>query len=689
MPQTMLDAALVYQKLGFAVHPLWPKSKKPATRHGFKDATNDVAKIERMWAKPDKNIGMATGAASGGIAIIDIDKDDDEGYDGMDFVAQWEREHGELPETVSAITGRGGSHLFYRVDRSIGSWSNDELHIDIRCDGGYAMLPPSVHPNGRCYEWENHPDDYAIADADENVYALIEATRKRDRDEGEPFELPEKIGKGARDETLFKYACSLQSQGVEDAEIFERVHGANVTRCDPPLPVDEVTKKVRSALGYDKGNGKPKEAEAKKQPASQGFNHARFAERLMAENHMCYIDGAPAVWNGTCYEVGRRAVEKAMIGLRKGIKDRERREVMKYLEICAPRTEMADKKYIAFANCVLNIETMETCAMSPELKIANIIPHRWNPEASDDDVDTALGNIACGDLPVYFNLIETIGLCMYRGTELAVCPIFLGKGSNGKSTYLNMIHRLIGDDNVSSLDIATIGERFQTVPLMGKLANLGDDISNEFINGTKASVIKKIVTGDYVQAEYKGGDTFKFKPYCTLVFTGNEMPRLGDNSYGMMRRLHPIPLNADFSKADSGFNPNIGRKLMTEQAMERAILLGIEGLRSCIERCDMSENEQSKIELERIKLENSSVYSWAHDEYGVGTKNEQSIDGVVIEEAHDAYKKYCADAGFMAVNRSSFTRQANIIFNVASSTARAEFADGSKVVRVFRKKQNL
>lgn len=689
---TLKEAAISYARdFGFAVHPLVPRGKRPATENGFLDATRDVDQIAAAWdAMPDLNIGLSMGAPSGNVICIDVDRDDDAGYDGMDFVKEWEAEHGELPETVSAVTGRGGCHMFYRVDHEVRPSVNEHLRIDVRGDGSYVMAAPSVHPNGRRVEWEFHPEEYPVADADDNVLAFIDAVRPSGfSDRRRRFELPEKIAEGGRNNMLHKYACSLQSKGRSDDEIVDAVIGANAARCEPPLPTDEVRRIVESALGYDKGEERKADDRGEGKPRRDGFDHAEFADRLIEERHMRYIDGAPAVWNGRSYEVGKRAIESAMISMRRGVKDRERREVLKYLDIRAPRVEMADKRFIAFDNCVLDVETMETRRISPDMHITNVIPHKWNPDATCDEVDATVGRIACGDLDVFSNLFETIGMCMYRGTEFATCPILLGRGSNGKSTFLNMIHRVLGDENVASMDVATVGERFQSVALMGKLANIGDDISNEFISGSKASVFKKVVSGDYVQAEYKGGDTFMFKPYCTMVFSCNEMPRIGDGSYGMMRRLHPIPLNANFSKLDEDYDPNIERKLATEEAVERAIVLGVEGLRSCLERHGMTDNEKSRAEAELIRMDNSSVYSWAIDSYGVGGDTWTKVDGRPICDEYERYKDFCDEAGFMPVNRNSFTKQVNSIYGTESAPTRVSYASGSRLVRVFRKSRYI
>lgn len=174
----MLAAAQAYAAHGLAVFPLVPRKKEPACAHGVKDATTDSAEIAEAWrAHPDMNVAIACGAPSGGLLVIDIDVDGETGKDGMEHLLAWERRHGELPETASVVTGRGGMHLYYRVDGAVRNSVNEEIGIDIRGDGGYVMAPPSIHPNGRRVEWENDPEEFGIADADENVLAFVESVR--------------------------------------------------------------------------------------------------------------------------------------------------------------------------------------------------------------------------------------------------------------------------------------------------------------------------------------------------------------------------------------------------------------------------------------------------------------------------------------------------------------------------------
>ena len=112
---SMKEWALRYAHLGLAVFPVKEKGKAPATPHGCKDATTDALQIETWWnINPQHNIGIATGSRSGGLVVIDLDIDEEKGKNGYETLKEWQKEHGDLPETWISITGNGGYHYFYR-----------------------------------------------------------------------------------------------------------------------------------------------------------------------------------------------------------------------------------------------------------------------------------------------------------------------------------------------------------------------------------------------------------------------------------------------------------------------------------------------------------------------------------------------------------------------------------------------
>jgi len=250
MSNVFLDAAIEYASKGMAVFPLKPRAKEPLTRHGVKDATTNFNTIESWWTKhPNANIGIACGMKSGGLLVIDLDEKPN-GISGSDTLHNWERENGSLPETVRSITGKGGAHILYRIDHVEKNKVNLLEGVDIRSDDGYIVAPPSIHPNGRPYEWEYDPEEYEIATADETVMKLLSVGKKPALDK---FTVSETIPDGKRNETIYKLACSLQAKGLGDGSILAACLSENESKCNPPLDSDEVEKIVGSALHHDKG----------------------------------------------------------------------------------------------------------------------------------------------------------------------------------------------------------------------------------------------------------------------------------------------------------------------------------------------------------------------------------------------------------------------------------------------------
>lgn len=248
---SMYDAAIEYAKKGFAVFPLKYRDKVPLTRNGCKDATTDAAQIKAWWQKyPNANIGLATGSVSQNVFVIDLDIDEDRGIDGYHSLEDWQREHGDFPETWTAITGRGGYHLYYRGNGKIKNRAGIIDGVDIRGNGGYVVAPPSIHKNGRRYEWEYSPDEFELAKADNNVMYFL---NHDDHRQSASFTMPNIVSAGQRNQMLFRFACMMQAKGASDQSVFAATMAENESSCSPPLTEQEVRIIVSSATKYDKG----------------------------------------------------------------------------------------------------------------------------------------------------------------------------------------------------------------------------------------------------------------------------------------------------------------------------------------------------------------------------------------------------------------------------------------------------
>jgi hypothetical protein len=144
MTNIFLEHALKYAEQGIKIFPLKPKSKIPLTPNGFKDATDNIEQIKQWWIDhPEANIGIPTGMING-FFVYDIDGDYPE----------------ELPPLNAPYTVKTsrGYHVYFDYPEGVTIKSRNGIKgykVDIKSDGGYIVAPPSIHPEGGCYEFIN------------------------------------------------------------------------------------------------------------------------------------------------------------------------------------------------------------------------------------------------------------------------------------------------------------------------------------------------------------------------------------------------------------------------------------------------------------------------------------------------------------------------------------------------------
>lgn len=224
-------AALAYAARGLYVFPLKPQTKVPATLDGLKAATTDAETVRGWWQRwPTANVAIRTGRESG-VIVLDVDVQ----HGGGATLAELERKHGRLPATAETLTGGGGKHLFFRHPGHEVRNSSGRLGagLDVRGDGGYVCVPPSVHENGRAYKWTrtlerkvDDPPGWLHDDAAE-------------RKNGPASPVAEVIPEGQRRDAMLKVAGGLKRAGLKGEEILPTLVELN-RRCRPPLELDEL-----------------------------------------------------------------------------------------------------------------------------------------------------------------------------------------------------------------------------------------------------------------------------------------------------------------------------------------------------------------------------------------------------------------------------------------------------------------
>jgi len=268
----MLDAALAYANLGWHVFPCGIKQKTPITKHGVKDATINKKQITEWWTEnPDANIAVACGAASG-ICVIDIDQNSK--VDGWQTIEKLTQAGNVLPETVIQQTPSGGMHLVYQYDKEVKNENSKRFPgIDIRTNGYYVLLTPSIHPNGSAYQWKDHldPFGYALAAFPEWIKEIespastppwgrssdpaygtapkpiafappnLETTRDILRRASAYLAVcdPAIQGAGGHNKLLWAAVALVHGFKLSDSQAFELLRTEYNPRCDPPWELSE------------------------------------------------------------------------------------------------------------------------------------------------------------------------------------------------------------------------------------------------------------------------------------------------------------------------------------------------------------------------------------------------------------------------------------------------------------------
>lgn len=240
----MIRTALRFAEHGFHVFPCWPRDKKPATEHGLKDATADLAVIERWWRQePNFNVAIATGAASG-VFVVDVD-----GVDAEAELRKLEAAHSALPATVEAITARG-RHVYFKMPDQPVRNSAGKLApgVDVRATGGYVLVPPSMHPFGRRYCWSVDSSN-AFAAAPDWLLAKIAEPNGGGVSVTPPSEwreLVKGVTEGARDCSTTRLAGYLLRRRIDPIIVLELLQGWNTRSCTPPMSEKDVERIVDS-----------------------------------------------------------------------------------------------------------------------------------------------------------------------------------------------------------------------------------------------------------------------------------------------------------------------------------------------------------------------------------------------------------------------------------------------------------
>lgn len=704
----MKEWALHYAEMGLAVFPLVCRDKVPAVVGGCKVATTERTTIERWWDKnPQYNIGIATGNKSSGLVVIDLDVDKNKGIDGYDVLRDWQNKHGKLPETWQSITGRGGYHYFYKDaivhSNRVGLYEG----VDIRGEGGYIVAPPSVHPNGNIYEWEQGPEEYEIAQVDNIVNDFLKGEKqRRDSEHKTNFKVPELIPEGKRVDTIVRLIASLRTKGLDDDAIKAAVRVENEKRCNPPLKEKELEKAVFPALKrdwqvnshyYNNFNAMNENDNKYVNEVLKKLNELNAVERfpmndrgsadLFATVFMdvsrynptkkdwMYYDGTRWVADQEGMRAKRNAKTLADALVRYSVTvslpDDKRQSYIKYaagmMNYRSRNVMVTDAKDLNFfdnteldkddfllncKNCVLDLsgDQPKELEHKADLLLSKICNANYNPAATCTLWEKTVNKIMQGDSSKIEYLQKMSGRFLTGDTSEEEFYIFFGATTrNGKSTITELLLYLLGDYATTispeSLAIKVNKDSRTASPDIAKLAGTRFVVASEPPRRMlfDSSLVKTLTGRDTVSARFLHENEFQFKPKFKLILNSNYLPVISDKTVFSSNRVKVVPFERHFTEKEQ--NKHLKEQLQQE----------IDGILNwCIQGLSLYRKEG----LEPPTAVQIATHEYSEDSDKIGKFIseclEKSDQNLAAKDVYEKYSQWCNDCGLGVDGRTSF-----------------------------------
>lgn len=240
--------AAEYYDRGWSLLPLAGKQPAVSSWRAYQVSRPPLPLIKSWFDRGTTNIGIITGRVSG-LAVVDCDTPEDASF--------WQDHFPPTPLIV--FTGGGGRHFYYRYPDPLDVTNRIRLlrrRIDLRGNGGYVVAPPSRHPNGTCYRWQDQ-GAYCLDD----VPVFSPRWMEQPPHDGAPCQtsrirpprsylrsMDAMSGAGGHQET-FRAACKLRDAGFTPEEALCELARWTTTNASPPWTIEALLHNVQSAYG--------------------------------------------------------------------------------------------------------------------------------------------------------------------------------------------------------------------------------------------------------------------------------------------------------------------------------------------------------------------------------------------------------------------------------------------------------
>lgn len=646
---SMLDAALEYAEAGLSVIPLHSvledgsctcgvarchsPGKHPRTKNGLKDATTDKSTIEKWWSEtrwPNASIG----GVGGNYLCLDIDAKSG----GLKTLDRLVKANSKLPSTAVVETGEydgeRGLHYWFKVPEGVSAATRTGVRegIDIRCQGGYGVLPPSPHSSGVDYSWVAGGISECVECPEwvlDLVPEFVEGEQKWTPDSS--FRMAKAVkqflsGDGTVDmgeqrEFLTAAARSVLTTGrsveLTASLLWEGYDGTGgIQNCeweeDDPWTPEDIYALVSDIFAKPPTSPLEKDFSDEEFPLDDSGNAKRLVASFPDDNVYCCSELEHwLIWDvererfmreSDAY-LKRRHIEimglldeeamntrsegaaKALFGWAKASRMLQRVNAsVKMAELICPVSESElDKDPLLFGcqNGIIDLRTGKLRAASTDDLITKCSPAEYDPDCESEVWnDFLIQAVPDSELRDFLQLAA--GYSLTGSIEEHKFFYIYGRPATGKSTFLDAFSRILGTYGTvadTSTFMRGANGRSSGAPTedLARLAGARLVVTHEVEENERlaSALVAQFTGGDEVAARFLHSKTFTFHPRFKLWIAANHRARIAGARSGIWRRMMVIPMDEVVPKAKR--DPTLPRRLREPEAQSAILAWAVEG----------------------------------------------------------------------------------------------------------------
>lgn len=606
-------------------------SRKPLTYEQAQDVVERGGRIG--WVVPK------------GLVVIDIDNADDP--KAQQYVEELLKKF-EVKYSYN-YTSRGIHILFMdptcdtKTDAHMKCGLN--IMIDTRANGGGYIILPCNDPHRQWGTWSDY--------VEELPYFLKPIVK-----DNTPSFIGMTDGDG-RNDALFRWRNKLdKSKKLSPQQVEKCIRIINENLFAQPMTNSELFKTVLRDLGGKEGSDNSEKANI----------YNELADELLGKvDIICYYDQF-FKFNGICYQKLELLDLERIIHteLSPNITQAGRKEIMAFLKIKTLKSkDEFDVQWnkIACKNGVINLVTGELEPVNKTDINTVYIPYRYNTDpVYSPRIDEFFKQISGGDIMKMEFLYQVVGYCLLKNAMFHKFFIMVGEGGTGKSTYTNLIEKLVGPANASHVGLADFDKDYYLSSIMGKLVNIDDDVEGKALAYTGR--FKSVVSGEFITVRQIYEEPMTYKPFATLIFNCNKLPTIMDRTSGLYRRIVIVELNNKVLNPDRQFIDKIN-----DTDMEYLLYKAVQGIKKVLEeghfRIDQSEEKM----INMFKRRQSALNEWLY-ENSICMKD---LHMATVQSLYSQFVAWCQVSGHTKImTKMSFAEEVRTIFDMEVRLERNE-----------------